>query len=56
MPTYQVTCVACGKDKWPTLPERPLGYVCVLCSSVPANVRQARREQGQKAAQKRGSK
>lgn len=56
MPTFQVQCSECGKDKWPTLPGRPLRYVCTLCASVPAIVRQARREQGQKASQKRAGK
>lgn len=53
MPTYQVTCAWCGEDRWPTLPERPRSYTCVRCLAVPENVRQRRREQGQKSAAKR---
>ncbi len=56
MPTFQVRCAECGGEKWPSLPERPTRYVCVLCMAVPANVRQRRREQGQKAAERAAAK
>ena len=53
MPTYQVTCTECGKEKWPTVPERPTGYVCVLCRSMPPAKKAAGRERARKVWQKR---
>ena len=32
MPTYQVRCARCGKEKCPILRELPLRYVCALCA------------------------
>lgn len=46
MPTFHVVCVKCRKDKWPTLPERPLRYVCVLCTAQGPERRQKLREAG----------
>ena len=56
METYEVTCASCGKQKWPRLPERPKTYICVLCRSVPENVRQKRRQDAKKGAATRRAK
>lgn len=56
MPTFQVTCSNCNEEKWPTLPERPTTYVCVLCMSVPREVREARKAAAAKGQEKRGLK
>lgn len=56
MPTFQVSCVECGGEKWPSLPERPTRYLCALCLAVPENVRLRRRQQGQKAAERARAK
>jgi len=50
-PTWQVTCMQCGKEKWPTSPFRPMEYVCALCVSVGAVVGRKRREKGQRMLQ-----
>ena len=51
--TYEVRCTACGELKWPRLPDRPTGYVCVLCRAVgPAEVAR-RQETAQKSAETR---
>ena len=49
--TYQVTCTTCGKDKWPSLPERPETYECVLCRSLSPKARLAQAEAGRKLAE-----
>ena len=43
MQTYHVRCAECGGDKWPTLPERPTRYVCVLCRMETAETLEARK-------------
>jgi hypothetical protein len=54
MPTYQVTCSACGEKRWPTLPDRPDRYVCALCTSKPVHPQSPeRREARQRAARAR---
>ena len=39
MPTYRVTCVECGGEKWPMLAERPAVYRCQLCEQLRASGR-----------------
>jgi len=46
MPTFETRCTACGEMRWPSLPYRPAGYVCVRCASVEPSKRAARKEQG----------
>ena len=46
--TYEVRCAVCGHAKWPTLPERPLAYVCVLCRSKSPAQRLRRAQAGRK--------
>ncbi len=43
--TYEVVCEKCGRKKWPTLPEKPTTYVCVLCL-LPGT--ESRRETGRR--------
>ncbi len=52
--TWRVRCVECGDLKWPTLPARPMAYVCALCRGGIAAARRAasRHREAQKVAQK----
>lgn len=50
MKTYQVTCKACGEERWPVAHERPVAYICARCESVAPAQREARREQAQRGA------
>lgn len=34
MTTYEVTCSQCKQVKYPTLLDRPVDYVCTLCTMV----------------------
>ena len=50
MPTLEIRCTRCGNLKWPTLPDRPEHYVCVLCRAMPPAEGPKRRAAAQRAA------
>lgn len=50
MSTVEVRCAKCGEKKWPTLPERPEHYICVLCRAVTSEQREKRLETGRRSA------
>jgi hypothetical protein len=56
MPTYEVRCSACGKRKWPTLPEKPARYVCALCVAEGPAEGIKRRETAKRASLTRKSR
>jgi hypothetical protein len=52
--TYEVTCAQCQRKKWPSLPEPPTRYTCVLCrSGAGASRRYAARQRWQARAARR---
>ena len=48
--TFEVRCTVCRRLKYPTLPERPPAYVCVLCRSYSPAKRLRLAQAGRKGA------
>ncbi len=56
MPTFEVRCDTCLDLKWPTLPERPKSYECVLCRMLDPAKRARLREGYRKGMETRRRK